>query len=120
MKIEDASPEIVEALLHFMSQGLIPSDIDEKAVDLLELADMYEIELLSEVCLDSMVDNLSADNALQTFVTVDKLEHISNTDQRDKILDFIKKEKTHIVKGESWETFQKSYPSLVTEIILSF
>jgi len=117
--IEHVSPDIVEALLDFMSKGLIPSDIDAQAVDLLELADMYQIELLSQVCLNSMVDNLSPDNALQTLVTVDKLKHISDSDQRDKILAFIKKEKRKIVKGENWEGFMQSYPNLVTEMFLS-
>jgi len=118
VNIDEASPEVVGALLDFVSKGLIPSDIDDKAVDLLELADMYQIELLSQVCLNSMLDNLSLDNALQTLITVDKLKHICNTEQREKILTYIKKERSKIAKGENWDHFILSYPKLVTELFL--
>ena len=103
VQIEDTSPEIVEAMIDFMSKGLFSSDIDIKAADLIEVADKYRIELLSKVCLTSMVDKITHDNALETLITVEKLKHISKSENCEKILSFIKKEKNKIVKGENWK-----------------
>jgi len=130
VNIEEASPEIVETMLEFMAKGLIPSDIDDKALDLVELADMYRIELLSEVCMTSIVNNLSPDNALEAFVIVDKLKHITKVEhdiaqgvapigEREKILAYIKKRAAQIVHSDDWKNFYQNHPKLVTEILLS-
>jgi len=119
VRIEEASPEIVEVMLDFMSTGLIPSDIDVRAVDLIALADMYRVELLSKVCLDSIVNILSPANALEALIIVDKLEHVSKSDHKDKILAYIKKEAAQIVKDEKWDEFAENYPRLMTKMFLS-
>lgn len=117
IKIDDSSPEIVEALLDFMFKGLIPSDIDEKAMDLIPLADMYGLNFLKKSCEESLVPNLSLDNILETFVIVDK--HVQRHEIRQKILKFINSKAAEIIKTENWMTFYLNYPKLVTEIILA-
>jgi len=115
--IDFATPEIVEAILDFMSKGLIPSDIDDKAMDLIPLADMYGLDLLTKACQVSLVKNLSLENVLETFVIADK--HVRTDEIRQKILAFIKKESLQIVKTENWKEFVQNYPGLVTEIVIA-
>merc|ERR1719186_1389359 len=42
--IEDSSPDIVETMLEFMAKGVAPRDIDEKAIDLIALANKYDLQ----------------------------------------------------------------------------
>jgi len=121
VNIDDSSPEIVEALLDFISKGLIPSDIDDddKAIDLIKMADMFGLDLLTKACETSMMKNLSPDNALEALIIVNELNHISKAEHREQIVAYIKQEAARVVVTENWETFLRDYPSLVTEIFLS-
>ena len=38
-------PELVKTMLEFMSKGVIPEDIDDKAMDLILMSDMYGLDL---------------------------------------------------------------------------
>ena len=118
MEINDSSPEIVEALLEFMSKGQIPSDIDI-SMELIQKADLYGLDLLTKACVASMVKNLSSDNALEVLIIVDKLNYVPKPEHRQKIVAFIKKEANQVAKSNDWERFLQNYPSLVTEIFLS-
>ena len=55
-------PELVKTMLEFMSKGVIPEDIDDKAMDLILMSDMYGLDLLTVACATSMVENLSPEN----------------------------------------------------------
>jgi len=115
--IEKASADIVEAMLEFMSKGVVPSDIEEKAIDLIDLADRYNLQDLIEICESSLVDNLTIENVVETFIAIDL--HVPRSQQRQKLLDFIKAEAVQVVKTPHWRKFVVKYPDLVTEIFLS-
>jgi len=115
--IEKASADTVEAMLEFMSKGVVPSDIEEKAIDLIDLADRYNLQDLIEICESSLVDNLTIENVVETFIAIDL--HVPGSQQRQKLLDFIKAEAAQVVKTPHWRKFVVKYPDLVTEIFLS-
>merc|ERR1712096_269167 len=115
--IEKASADIVEAMLEFMSKGVVPSDIEEKAIDLIDLADRYNLQDLIEICENYLVDNLTVESVIETLIAFDL--HIPNSQHRQKILDFIKEEAVEVVRSSHWRTFMEKYPDLVTEIVLS-
>lgn len=117
LEIDDAKPEIVEAILNFMSKSQIPNNIDDIAMDLIKLADMFRLNLLKRACETGLVKNLSVENALETFDIVDK--HVTKVEIRQKILSFIKKESLEIVKTRHWREFVQNYPDLVTEMFVS-
>jgi len=117
MEVDDSSPEIVKTVLDFMTNGLLPKDIDAKAKAMIHLADMFLLKGLTHACLDSLVKNLSPENATETLTIAD--EHAPNSEQRSKILDYIKKEVAQVVKTQHWKTFVQNYPDLVTDILLT-
>ena len=48
MTIENASPDSVEAMLEYISKAIVPQDIKEKAIDLIDLADKYDLQVSSQ------------------------------------------------------------------------
>jgi len=112
-------PEVVKDFLDYIARGCIPADMDAKAVDMILMADMYGLDLLTIACQTSMVNNLTAENAVETLIIMDKVKHVSKEEHRQKILAFIKKEAAQIARSKDWEMFVRNYPNLVTEIILS-
>ena len=43
--IENSSPDTVEAMLEFISKGVVPRNIENKAIDLIDLADRYDLQV---------------------------------------------------------------------------
>jgi len=115
--VDDSSPEIVKTVLKFMMNGLLPKNIDAKAKEIIHLADMYGLKGLTEACIVSIVKNLSPDNATESLTIVDK--HAPKSEHRSKILDYIKKEASQIVKTQHWKQFVQNYPDLITDIVLT-
>jgi len=112
------SPELVQALFEFMFKGCIPKDIDDIAMDLILIADMYGLDILTMACEASLLDNLSPDNAVETLIAIDKVNHVSQQQSRIKVVTYIKKEVDQVVKSKDWEKFVQNYPKLITEIVL--
>jgi len=115
--VMEESPDLVKTLLDFMYKGLIPKDIDEKAMDLILMSDKYDLDLLTMACETSLVDNLKPDNAVETLITIDKIKHVSKEEHRKKVLIFIKTEVDLIAQTQDWKKFVQTYPELITEII---
>jgi len=116
-RLDETTPRILEATLNFMSKGVIPSDIDDKAMDYVKLADMLGLNLLKNACDIGLVKNLSLENVLETFDIVDK--HVRKDEVKQKILAFIKKEALNIIGTNDWRLFVQNHPDLVTEIVIS-
>merc|ERR1719508_720257 len=117
--IEKTSPDMVEAMLEFISTGHVPDDIQEKAIDLIDLADSYDLQDLMEFCESSLINNLTVEGVLETLIAIDL--HAPNSQNRQKIVAFIKEEAAEVVKSSHWNEFVIKYPDLdlITEIVLS-
>jgi len=117
LEVADA-PELVETMLEFMSKGRIPKDIDCIAMDLILMADMYGLDVLTMACETSLINNLSPDNAVETLIAIDKVKHVSKQANRLKVLAYINKEANQVVKSKDWKKFVQNYPDLITEAFL--
>jgi len=119
INITDAKPEIIEDLLDYLSNGLIPDDFDTKAVEMIHVAEKYKLEALIKACENSLVDNLSVDNVIHTLITVDL--YVPNSAHRQKILDFMNSNAAQVIKTKDsdWMEFLQKYPKLVTELYLA-
>jgi len=115
----EKSPELIKAMLEFMATGLIPEDISETAMDLIHVADMFGLNFLTSACETQLVKDLSPENALETLIVFDKLDHILKLENRHKVIHYIIKEVAQIVKDENWTSFIQTYPNLLTEIFLA-
>jgi len=116
INITDAKPEIIEDLLDYLSNGLIPEDFDTKAVELIHVAEKYDLEALLEACENSLANNLSVETVIDTLITVDL--YVPKSEHREKILDFINSKAAEVIKTKDWMKFVKNYPELVTELYL--
>merc|ERR1712146_46433 len=65
VEITNAEPEQVEAMLRFMYIGEIVGDVD--FVQLLRLADQYDVEGLPKVCCDALLEKLSVQSVVTTL-----------------------------------------------------
>merc|ERR1719186_697400 len=99
-------------MLDFISNGDVPQHIAEKAIDLIALANRYDLQDLIKICESSLVNNLTADNVIETLVAIDL--HVPKSQHRQNILDFIKKEAANVVKSSHWKKFLEKYPDLVS------
>ena len=70
-----------------------------------------------DICESCLVDNLTVESVIETLIAIDL--HVPNSKHRQKILDFIKKKASRVVKSNHWNKFVVKYPALVTEIVLS-
>jgi len=114
----DESPELLKAMLVFVNEGVIPENIDEEAMDLILMSDYYNLDFLTVACEKSLVNNLTPDNAVETLIAIDKINHVSKLEHRQKVLTYIKKEAAQVVKTQDWKKFVQNYPDLITEILL--
>ena len=70
--IEDSKPETVAAMLSFIYTGdIADGKLSELAVDLLEVADKYQLGFLRTVCEDKLCSNLEVENSIECFVLGD-------------------------------------------------
>jgi len=114
-KIDDSSPEMVETLLKFMSDGLIPDEIDDIAMELIPVADKYGPANLIKVCSESIMNNLSPENAVETVILIDR----HKKELREKVFDFIKKHAAQVVNSEKWDKLAQDFPGLVKDMFVA-
>ena len=70
--IEDSKPETVAAMLSFIYTGdIADGKLSELAVDLLEVADKYQLGFLSMVCEDKLCSTLEVENSIECLVLGD-------------------------------------------------
>merc|ERR1719228_2250129 len=68
VKIEDVKADALEIMIYFMYHDKV---LDEKMInsDLLMLADRYNVQSLTTVCIEYLEQNLSLKNALDVLVS---------------------------------------------------
>ena len=114
--IHDSSPVAVEALLKHLYTGAIPADLDNLTVEILQLAEFFQLGELREECRLSLLRNLGVENAVTTLVHVDCYFHQDGTGMKDKVKEFIRRNAAKVVDNEHWGKFVRSYPDMVTEV----
>jgi len=117
INITDVKPDIMEDILDFLSNGLIPEDFDNKAVEMIHVAEKYKLESLIKACEISLVDNLSVDTVINTLITVDM--YVPKSAHRQQILDFINSNAAQVIKTKDWMDFLQKYPKLATELYMA-
>ena len=118
VKVENSTSETVEKMINFISTGLIPEDIDETARELIKLSTFYGIDSLTSVCENSLIKTLSVQNVIETFVFFD--QYLPTSENRQKILDFMKANNREVVASPDWTMFCTNHPKLVAESYKSF
>ncbi|XP_044584818.1 speckle-type POZ protein B-like isoform X2 [Cotesia glomerata] len=72
INIEDLDPEIILEMLHYCYKGETKASQDtEVALQMLEVADIYQIFKLKIICESTLMDNMSTDNVLNIIDAAD-------------------------------------------------
>jgi len=112
--IKDIDSEVVRELLHFIYTGSVNENVlKEKARELLAAADMYQLDVLKNICEDHLCSNIQINNAVENLVFGD-LNQASKL--RSRALRVIAGNLVEVVKTEEYQNLVKHHPSLAAEI----
>jgi hypothetical protein len=70
--VRDAESDVVEAMLAFIYTGDIPEVIKKTPAELLDLANMYNLQELVEACRRAVVAALTPENAVISLIELDR------------------------------------------------
>ena len=119
--IKESTVEAVEAMLKHIYTGDIPSNLDqEKNLDLLQLADMYRLDMLKSACAEKIVTSLSIANCLSSFITISRYFHDNPENKFKKMVNMFMRCKAKQVTYEqedTWKELAKKYPDENLEIV---
>merc|ERR1719319_1356201 len=122
-EVKEADPAAVKDMLTFIYSSDIPEDgIKERAGELLNLARLYHLPELAVACRKALLKGLTAGNAVRTLIQLDQADGRDASEMKvdkDEVINYIKKNVKEIVKDEQWKTFVKTYPDLVTDMLVA-
>jgi len=119
-QVQDSNPAAVGAMLNFIYDTDVPEMEEEgMAVELLKLADFFEVLELKAAAKDQILRQLSASNALRALVEVDL--HVKEDERaaRGAVFGYIMVHIKQVLASEDWGMFVKSgcHSALITEIV---
>jgi len=116
IELVDSTPEIVGMLIDHIYTGKVPdlSKLKQLAPEILHVAVKYNLSSLVRVCEEVMLTELRVNNAIKTFVYVDRYTPTSKL--REQVLKFLCRNARDIVGYGDWDNFIKQYPDLATEM----
>jgi len=114
--VPDANPAIVRVMLDYIYSGIVPANIGDIAPELIYVAEKYGLKLLTKACEEALVKDMTAENAVKTLILVDRF--VPQSEIRNDVLNYIWGNAGDIMNTADWEEFVKSYPRLVTDLIL--
>ena len=86
-------------------------------MELLKVANFYEVLDLKEAVKEELVKRLDTENLLETLVEVDRCITEDEDVTRSNIVNFIRKNIKKVMEGEDWKVFVNNHGDLVTIIM---
>ena len=114
--IPDIKSDVFEVALQFIYTGDV-TRVDKFAVELLSVADKYQLRFLKTVCQDHINDELSPSNACKSLVLADL--H-SAEKLKKRIIQYINHKKKKLIGTAAWLELKSSYPRLLAELYEDF
>jgi len=104
--------DLVQEMLRYMYTNKV-ENLKNLAVDLLPIADMYELEHLKEMCVAAVHSNI----AVESVVAVYRLAALHSVESiKTRAADFIKKNYQAVAQTADWLQLKKESPLLVADI----
>ena len=106
-------PEVLGEMLYFIYTGVTHEDVvEERAEELLAAAQMYQLDVLKNICEDHLCSTLEIDNSIEYLVLGDihQAKKLRNMSMR-MIIRNIKL----VVNTEAYQDLVINHPSLVCE-----
>lgn len=99
MCITDLDYETVEEMLLYIYTGKAPH-LNSIADKLLLAADKYGLEILKEMCIEYMIDHMTIEKAVKTYILADRL----NADRlKSQTIEFIIDNNGEVIKTNDWK-----------------
>ena len=112
--IKDFDPDVVREMLLFIYTGVTNEDVlKEKSRKLLYLAEMYQLDVLKNICEENLCSTLEISNSIEYLV-------LGDMHQADKLrrmaLRMIARNMATLVTTDEYQDLRKNHPTLVLEI----
>jgi len=122
-EVKEADPAAVKDMLTFIYSSDIPEEgIKERAGELLNLARFYHLPELAVACRKALLKDLTVGNAVRNLIQLDQADSRDASEMKmdkDEVINYINKNVKEIMKDEQWKTFVKTYPDLVTDMLVT-
>jgi len=105
---------LVEELLRFLYTGRV-QDPATCAVELMALADMYDLEELKQMCFAELHPKISPSNVVAVLILADSCNF---TTKKAEAVEYIKKNFLMLSRTRQWRELKK-HPDLVTELMFA-
>ena len=104
VEIEGTNSDALETMIYFMYHGEV---LDEKKinVDLLFLAERYNVQPLSAVCIENLAQKMTPENAMDTLVSA---YHLNQESLFNVAKNFILDKREDPIIINSWKELKKS------------
>ncbi|XP_043479841.1 speckle-type POZ protein-like [Leptopilina heterotoma] len=112
-EINDIKPEIFQQMLNFIYTDRV-ENLEESAVELIDVAEKYQLENLKSMCINSLNDNLSLTTVSKTLGAAQlySIELLKN-----KCFYFISERKYDILETKEFQELIKEHPKLSIDIL---
>ncbi|KAI6180112.1 Speckle-type POZ protein A-like protein [Aphelenchoides besseyi] len=114
VQIMGIETKLIEMLLKFIYTGEV-ENLKNVAGDLLFVADCYDVKLLVEKCIGSLVENLSIDNVVSVLKYSFFLEHVKNF--KSRVLKFAYDHGAELVHLPEWNKLKLEHPIIAVELL---
>nr|XP_015918374.2 speckle-type POZ protein B-like [Parasteatoda tepidariorum] len=114
VKVSDVDPETLKSFLEFLYTGSVDIIDGESALELLIIADKYQVLSLIDTCSKFALSALSLENACKILYLSDLLNLKL---LRDNAVDLVVKHFNEISNSCEWSEYIEKNPSLVSEIL---
>jgi len=113
VKIEDAKADTLENMIYFMYHDKV---LDEKMIkaDLLILAERYNVQPLTAVCVEYLEENLSLENAVDVLVSANLTNKKALFDVAEQ---FVWENREILAKTNAWNELSENDPILFNKIM---
>lgn len=118
VKITDIEPDVFQEVLRYIYSGLIPKErMDEKAVEILAVADKYMLNTLKVECEDYLMQRMTSENCIK-ILALDDFHPATN--YKKVAEDFLRRFPAKVMATDIWKKAnqtQEEKPSYVLEHI---
>ncbi|KAI6204579.1 hypothetical protein M3Y94_00691400 [Aphelenchoides besseyi] len=112
--IENFKAPLIEAMLSYMYKDHV-MNLKEIAIELLTVADFYQVHSLVKKCTDSILANLSIDNVFASLKVASELDHLNQFN--DSVLKFAHDNYDKMCKLDQFDEFMTEHPEITLKLL---